>query len=178
MNYDENDEVRELTEVQMQMIEEIGTFIYRAAGQSYADAIHENYDQALEQRSRFKYEKIFSAEKELKELEKQLSPLEFDNSQRSRREEELRNGIAYSGFFDFRKKAQCKKELQELLSSPPHDTSALEKAIEDKKAELQKYYKQSNAMESRINKLGDEYKRIIQEQREKQLLGRAFKPKR
>lgn len=178
MNYEEDNEVRELTELQMQMIEEIGTFIYRAAGQSYEDAIRENYEQASSQRGNFQHEKIFPAEKELKELEKQLSPLDFENSRRSDREQKLRNGIQYSGIFDFKKRAEYKRELKELLSTPEHDTSALEKAIEEKKALLRGYYKESNTMESRINKLANEYKRIIQEQREKQIFNHSFKPSR
>lgn len=181
MNYEPNNDVSDtekMNELQMQVLEDVGTYIFRAAGQSYADAIHENYEQALDQYNDFKYEKIFLAEKELKELEKRLSPLEFENSRRSDREEKLRNGIAYSGIFDFRKKAQNKKELKELLSTPPHDTSALEEAIEKKEAQLQELRKQSKELESRVNKLRNECSRLSQVQREKQLQNRAFRPKR
>ena len=181
MNYEPNNDVsdvQKMNELQMQVLEDVGTYIFRAAGQSYADAIHENYEQALDQYNDFKYSKIFPAEKELKELEKQLSPLEFENSRRSDREEKLRNGIAYSGFFDFRKKAQFRKELQELLSTPPHDTSALDKAIENKEAQLQELRTQSKELESRVTKLRNECSRLSQVQREKQLQSHNFRHKR
>lgn len=178
MNYEPNDDVQELNNLQMQILEDVGTYIFRAAGQSYYDAIQANYEQALDQYNDFKYEKIFPAEKELKELEKQLSPLEFENSQRSRREEELRNGLKRSGLFDFRKKAQSKKELQELLATPPHDTSSLEKAIEEKEAHYQELRQQSKELESRVTKLRNECSRLSQVQREKQLQNRSFRPKR